>query len=57
MVNLVIHPYDVYGVHARGNLVLCFYEYDDGLGKLGITVSELGHPAPGCFTLSTNQAS
>ena len=45
----------IYGIHARGNIILCFYEHRSGWG---ITVSELGpDPAPKLFNLSVNEVS
>ena len=47
--------YEMYGIHARGNIILCFYEYVHGWG---ITVSELGpDPVLKLFILNTNQVS
>ena len=47
----------VYGIHARGNTILCFYDYFYSHGW-GITVSELGpDPATNYFALSTNRVS
>ena len=50
-----VYLYDVYGIHARGNIILCFYEHGHGWG---ITVSELGpDPAMKSFNLSINGVS
>jgi hypothetical protein len=47
--------YEVYGIHARGGIILCFYEHGHGWG---ITVSELGpDPALKHFTLNANRVS
>jgi len=47
--------YGIYGIHARGNIILCFYEHGSGWG---ITVSELGpDPALRLFNLSVNEVS
>ena len=44
--------YGVYGIHARGNTILWFYDYDTDCGW-GLTVSELGsNPTLGSFTLA-----
>jgi len=50
-----IYYYEIYGIHARGNTILCFYEHSRGWG---VTVSELGpDPALKLFTLGTNRVS
>ena len=47
--------YETHSIHARGNTILCFYEYNIGRG---ITVSELGpDPALKHFILGTNRVS
>ena len=49
--------YGVYGIHARGNTILWFYDYDTDCGW-GLTVSELGsNPTLESFTLAIGPVS